>query len=48
MRNFFVFLAIGLVVIFQPEMRRALAEVGSSSFFVFSRRNIDLIDKLCS
>lgn len=48
MRNFFVFLAIGLVVIFQPEMRRALAEVGSSSFFVFSRRNINLIDKVCA
>jgi diadenylate cyclase len=47
-RNFLVFLAIGLVVIFQPEMRRALAEVGSSSFFVFSRRSINLVDRICS
>ncbi len=48
MRNFFLFLSIGLVVIFQPEMRRALAELGSSSFFVFSRRKTDQIDKVCA
>ena len=29
-------------------MRRALAELGSSSFFFFGKRNTDLIDKLCA
>jgi len=48
MRNFFLFLSIGLVVIFQPEMRRALAELGSSSFFFIGKRRTDLIDKVCS
>ena len=31
-----LFLALGLVVIFQPELRRGLAELGSHSFFTFS------------
>jgi diadenylate cyclase len=31
-----LFLALGLVVIFQPELRRGLAELGSHRFFTFS------------
>lgn len=37
-KSFFLFLSLGLVVIFQPELRRALAELGSSSFFFFGKR----------
>src|SRR2546421_8054270 len=33
LRSFTVFLAIALVVIFQPELRRALAELGSHHIF---------------
>ena len=33
LRSFSVFLAIALVVIFQPELRRALTELGSHHFF---------------
>src|ERR1700694_41595 len=33
LRSLTAFLAIALVVIFQPELRRALAELGSSQFF---------------
>lgn len=33
LKSFSVFLALGLVVIFQPELRRALAEIGSHRFF---------------
>lgn len=33
LRSFSVFLAIALVVIFQPELRRAMAELGSQHFF---------------
>ena len=33
LRSFSVFLAIALVVIFQPELRRALNELGSHHFF---------------
>jgi diadenylate cyclase len=32
-----VFLAIGLVIIFQPELRRILAELGSQRLFSFNR-----------
>ncbi|MEI6071813.1 MAG: diadenylate cyclase CdaA [Verrucomicrobiae bacterium] len=40
LRSFSVFLAIALVVIFQPELRRALTELGSHHFFtsVFEER----------
>ena len=47
MKNFFIFLSIGLVVIFQPEMRRALAELGSSSLFFWGRRQTPLVDQVC-
>ena len=33
LKSFSVFLAVGLVVIFQPELRRALAELGSHRWF---------------
>ena len=33
LRSFFSFIAIALVVIFQPELRRALTELGSHHFF---------------
>ncbi len=33
LKSFSVFLALGLVVIFQPELRRALAEIGASRLF---------------
>jgi diadenylate cyclase len=36
LQRFSVFLAIGLVVIFQPEVRRVLAELGSHRFFSFN------------
>jgi len=40
LRSFSIFLAIALVVIFQPELRRALNELGSHHFFttVLQRR----------
>src|ERR1700752_2931643 len=33
LRSLTAFIAVALVVIFQPELRRALAELGSSQFF---------------
>jgi len=44
--RFSVFLAIGLVVIFQPELRRVLAEVGSHRFFSFSGNEAASVDLL--
>jgi diadenylate cyclase len=42
-----VFLAIALVVIFQPELRRALAELGSHRFFSpFSQQKGELLEEL--
>ena len=41
-----VFLAIGLVVIFQPELRRMLAELGSSRLFSFNRPDDESLDVL--
>lgn len=42
----FAFLAIAVLVIFQPELRRALAQLGSQSFFASSRATGELIDVL--
>ena len=45
-RSFTAFLAIALVVIFQPELRRALAEIGSQHIFsstTESRETIELL-----
>ena len=40
------FLAIAVLVIFQPELRRALAQLGSQRFFSSSRQRGELIDVL--
>src|SRR4030088_2420491 len=37
-RSFSVFLAVALVVIFQPELRRALAELGGHPIFLVDKR----------
>src|SRR5580704_8048659 len=44
--RFFTFLAIAVLVIFQPELRRALAEVGSRQFFSSPRQSAEMIDVL--
>jgi diadenylate cyclase len=41
-----VFLAIGLVIIFQPELRRVLAELGSQRLFSFNRPDDESLDTL--
>lgn len=41
-----VFLAIGLVVIFQPELRRMLAELGSQRLFSFNQTDDASLDRL--
>lgn len=41
-----VFLAIGLVVIFQPELRRMLAELGSQRLFSFNNTDDASLDRL--
>lgn len=46
LRSFSVFLAIALVVIFQPELRRALTELGSQHFFRGGLRKKESIDLL--
>jgi diadenylate cyclase len=40
------FLAIAVLVIFQPELRKALAQIGSQQFFSSSRQRGQLIDEL--
>ena len=42
-----VFLAVALVVIFQPELRRGFAELGSRSFFRTSKQDKRTLDRLC-
>ena len=44
LRSLIVFLAIALIVIFQPELRRALAELGSSHFFSSALQKKETID----
>jgi diadenylate cyclase len=44
--RFFTFLAIAVLVIFQPELRRALAEVGSRQFFWSPKQRGQMIDVL--
>ena len=41
-----VFLAIALVIIFQPELRRVLAELGSQRLFSFNRPDDESVDSL--
>jgi diadenylate cyclase len=45
---FFGFFAIALLVIFQPELRRGLAELGSRPFFYSPIRAREVIDILCA
>jgi len=44
--RFFTFLAIAVLVIFQPELRRALAEVGSRQLFASPKQRGEMIDVL--
>ncbi|MCB1275437.1 diadenylate cyclase CdaA [Prosthecobacter sp.] len=46
LQRFSVFLAIALVIIFQPELRRVLAELGSSRIFSFNRPDPEALDML--
>jgi diadenylate cyclase len=43
-----VFLVVALVVIFQPELRRAFAELGSRSLFTTNKQDKQTLDSLCS
>jgi diadenylate cyclase len=48
LRNFFAFFAVAVIVIFQPELRRMLAELGSLPFFISvreQRENIEVLIK---
>lgn len=45
--HYSIFLAVALVVIFQPELRRVFAELGSRSFFVGAKRDNQTLDQLC-
>ncbi len=42
-----VYLVVILVVVFQPEIRRGLAELGSQRFFVGRRADQRVLDRLC-
>lgn len=46
LERFSVFLALGVVVIFQPELRRVLAELGSRRFFSFNGSDEASVDQL--
>jgi len=46
MRSLTAFLAFALVVIFQPEVRRALAALGSHRFFSWTRQNRETVEKV--
>lgn len=47
LRQYSVFLAVALVVIFQPELRRGFAELGSRSLFRGSKQDTRTLDRLC-
>jgi diadenylate cyclase len=46
MRGLTAFLAFTLVVIFQPELRRALAALGSHRFFSWTSQNKETVEKI--
>ncbi len=46
LKGFLAFFAIAVVVIFQPELRRALAELGSHKWFGAERGDPELVDAL--
>ena len=45
--HYSVFLVVAMVVIFQPELRRAFAELGSRSLFPSSRQDKQTLDRVC-
>ncbi len=46
LEHFFSFIVVALVVIFQPELRRALAEVGTQPLFFTSTHEREVVDVL--
>jgi diadenylate cyclase len=46
LRSFSVFLAIALIVLFQPELRRALNELGSHRFFTTALQRREAIEEI--
>jgi diadenylate cyclase len=46
LQNFSVFFALGLLIIFQPELRRMLAELGSHRFFSFGASEEASLDQI--
>ena len=46
LQGFSVFIVVGVVVIFQPELRRVLAELGSHRFFSLNRPDPEALDLL--
>ena len=46
LRSFSIFLAIALVVLFQPELRRALNELGSHRFFTTALQRREAIEEI--
>jgi len=46
LKRFSVYLAVAFVVIFQPEIRRALAELGKQHVFAPTRNDRNLVDKI--
>jgi uncharacterized protein (TIGR00159 family) len=46
LRSFSVFMAIALVVLFQPELRRALNELGSHRFFTTALQRREAIEEI--
>ncbi len=46
LQRFSVYLAVALVVIFQPEIRRALAELGKQSLFNNKRIQMEVVDDI--
>jgi diadenylate cyclase len=46
LQNFSVFFALGILIIFQPELRRVLAELGSHRFFSFNGTEEASVDEL--
>jgi diadenylate cyclase len=46
LRSLTAFVAVALVIIFQPELRRALAELGTNRFFSSARQKRETIDIL--
>jgi diadenylate cyclase len=48
LQNFFTFFAVAVIVIFQPELRRMLAELGNLPFFINAREQRENIEVIIS